>query len=198
MKMLSRDFTLKEKILMLALVLVLLVLAYYQFVYLPITTSIEKAEAENAALEIELIAVQGKVAQLQRMQDELDNLATDGSVKPMPSYNNSPAVNSRLNDVLGNLGYVITFSNVTRSGNQIRRSISLQFTAPDYATVERVLAELGDSPDRCLLENVSCTARGGNINDSVINVSATLTFYETMVDGTPDQGLPADGNATPR
>lgn len=198
MKMLSRDFTLKEKILVLLLILVLLALAYYQFVDQPVRSAIEKAEAENAALETELDAVQIRLAQLKRMQNELDGLSSDGSVKPMPSYNNSQQVNTLLNNVLGDLGYNITFSNVRRNGNQIRRSISLQFTASSYETVELIMKQLSNNEYRCLLENVSCTARGGDVTENVISVTATLTFYETMVGGTPDAGLPADSNATPK
>lgn len=198
MKMLSRDFTTKEKILILALILVLLALAYYEFVDKPVREAIEKAEAETAALETELNAVQLRLVKLNQMQTELDGLTADGTVMPMPSYNNSKAVNTLLNDVLGDLGYAITFSNVRRNGNQIRRSISLQFSSPTYETVETVLRQLSASPYRCLLENVSCSARGGDVTENVINVTATLTFYETMVGGKADAGLPADSNATPQ
>ena len=46
MKILSRDFTLKEKLLMLLLGLVLVGLAYYNFVDQPVRTSLASAEAE--------------------------------------------------------------------------------------------------------------------------------------------------------
>jgi len=199
MKMLSRDFTLKEKILILILVLVLLALAYYQFVDQPIRSAIQKAESETSALEIELNAVNLRLAQLTRMQNELNGLQADETVKRMPSYNNEPAVNSLLNNVLGGLVYNFKDDDVTRGEkNLIRRNVNIQFVAPDYETVERVLTQLSDSDYRCLLENVKCESRTGNMHESVIQVTASLTFYETMVGGKADVGLPDSNNATPR
>ena len=32
--------------------------------------------------------------------------------------------------------------------------------------------------------------------DGSVNLTATATFYETMVGGTPDAGLPVDGAGT--
>lgn len=196
MKLLSRDFTLREKILLLLLSIFLLGLLYYHFVDEPVRADLATAASEKAALEIELGAVEQKVAQLERMKKEIDDQADNSFVSFMPSYNNSGAVNLLLNDVLGDLGYYITFSNVTRSGNQIRRSISLQFSAPDYRTVESVLSRLTSAQFRCLIEDVACTtvntrsARGDD--RASVNVNATVTFYETMVGGTADAGLPEE------
>ncbi len=191
MKILSRDFTVKEKILLLLLCLVLIGLAYYQFIDKPVRASIAQANAEKQALELELQTVQSKIVQLEKMQSEIDTLTNSGKVSIMPSYNNSKEVNELLNKVLGRLGYAITFSNVTRSGDQIRRNISLRFTAPSYATMERVLDQLAKSEYRCLIGNVSCSQNNSRDGGTSVTVNLTATFYETMVGGTADPGLPA-------
>ena len=192
MKILSRDFTTKEKILLLVLVLILLALAYYQFVDQPVRQAIATAQSEQEALQIELTAVNAKVATLERMQNEIDQVSSSEHVTQMPSYNNGRNVTKLLNDVLGHLGYTINFSNVTRNGDQIRRNISLQFISPDYATMERVFQDITGSEYRCLLDDVSGTVSNRYNEDNSITVNATATFYETMVGGTPDSGLPAD------
>ena len=45
--------------------------------------------------------------------------------------------------------------------------------------------------------DLSTAAAFTEFTDKDINVSATATFYETMVGGTPDAGLPADTSAEP-
>jgi len=199
MKILSRDFTTKEKLLILVLILFLIGLAYYQFVDQPVRKAIETAQNEKAALQVELDAINVKIAQLEKMQREIDDLSQGGTIRMMPSYNNSKAVNTLLNNVLGDLGYSITFSKVTRDGDQIRRNISLQFTALDYDTVNRVLTELTTSEYRCLIDDVQCSAISRRTieeaEESAFNVGATLTFYETMVGGTADAGLPESKSA---
>ena len=192
MKIMTRDFNTKEKVLLLLLAIILIILAYYWFIETPVSEGLEKAEGQKQALKVELEAVNTRVAKLQKMQNEIDGITKDGLLRQMPSYNNSKNVNKLLNDVLGDMGYSITFSNVTQSGDQIRRNISLHFIAPDYKTVRTVLSKLSNGEYRCLLGDIHCSSKEGAIAEDEVTVSATLTFFETMVGGTPDAGLPAE------
>ena len=133
MKVLSRDFTLKEKILLLILSLALIGLAYYQFIDQSVRSELAIAQSEKESLQVELDAVQMRLAQLKKMEQEMADLSGDTSLGIMGSYNNSKAEIALLNDILGDTQqYSITFSDVTRNGDLIRRNFSLQFTASDY------------------------------------------------------------------
>ena len=120
-------------------------------------------------------------------------------------------------DVLGGaLQYNITFSNVTRDGDQLRRNFSLQFTTEDYASMERIISRLCDGKLRCLINDISYSVSRYNysaadrerygvdwyerVNVNVdwyerVNVNCTATFFETMVGGVEDAGLPAQNVA---
>lgn len=191
MKLLSRDFTRGEKILILALVIILLALFYYRFVDQPVRLALADAESERAALETELSAVQTRVAVLNGMQEALDGINASGSASYMASYNNSAAELELLNDVLHRADtYAVSFSGATRSGNQIRRNFSLQFTVDSFDAMKQIIESLAASPYLCLIDDVHASA--GKTDADGIEVSATATFYETMAGGTPDAGLPAD------
>lgn len=192
MKVLSRDFTLKEKLLLLLLGLILVVLAYYQFVDKPVRAALESAHAEAEALTVELHDVEEQLESMRRMRSELEDVTASGTATEMGSYNNSKEEIASLNDILSDtLQYSINFANVTRSGDQIRRNFTLQFTSDNYENMERVLSALAENHHRCLIGEVRCTAsRNSNIMDGNVSVNATATFYETMVGGTPDAGLP--------
>ena len=192
MKVLSRSFTLKEKILLLLLSLILVGLAYYQFVDQPVRSALATAQAEADALSVELSAVEAKLARMRRMRAELEDVTAGGTASEMGSYNNSKAEIAMLNDALGEaLQYSITFANVTRNGDQIRRNFTLQLTADSYETMEHIINTINSSHHRCLIGDLQCTAaREKYVLDGNITVNATATFFETMVGGTPDAGLP--------
>ena len=190
MKILSRDFTAKEKALLLVLLIVILGLLYYQFVHVPVTDALNRAASEKEALEVELDGVNVRVAQLERMKNEIDSL--DGPLKAMPSYNNGRNVVKLLNNVLGSMGYNINLSKITKNGDQVRRIITLQFEAPDFETVASTFAQLTGSEYRCLISDVKYATNYNTVTITGIRVNATVTFFETMVGGVADSGLPAD------
>lgn len=203
MKLLSRDFNTAEKVLLTFLTLLLLGLAYYWFVDQPCRNAITAANSERDALQVELFAVQAKEAQLKRMQDELDRLGSLEETSRMESYNNTKAELTMLNNALTSAdSYYINFSSVTRNGDQIRRNFSLQFTTRSFDDAKSIIADLSQSEYRCLLGDMqysvtphySYSIYSGLPDEAydVITVNTTATFYETMYDGTPDAGLPAD------
>lgn len=192
MKIMSRDFTTAEKILLAVLALILLGLAYYYFVDVPVREAIVSSNAEIDTLQTEINVAQARLSYLQGIQTSLDELESQGNLGWMGSYNNSNAEVKFLNDVLANtLRYSINFANVVRSGDQIRRNFTLNFATNDYAEAQEVLTRLLEGENRCLVGDMSCTIN----TDGTVNLTATATFYETMVGGVADAGLPADGEA---
>ena len=192
MKVLSRDFTLKEKLLLLLLSLILVGLAYYQFVDRPVREALDIAHAEAESLTVELQTVEAKLARMRRMRSEMDDVTAGGTAREMGSYNNSKAEIAILNDILQDaLEYTITFANVTRDGDQIRRNFTLQFSTDSYEIMEYMLSALSGSHYRCMIGDLRCNAaKNDDLMRGIITANATATFYETMVGGTPDAGLP--------
>lgn len=192
MKVLSRDFTMREKILLLALAVLIIGIGYYKFIDEPVRSTIANAKAEEANLQVELEAVQAKVAALKKMEFQLENM-TSSDKDYMPSYNNRKAEIKQLNDILQSAqSYSVTFDSITREGNQIRRNFTLQFTTNRYTSAESILDRLEDGPYRCKLTEVLCTSESGNVHNGEISVSAVATFYETVVGCTDEAGLPAE------
>lgn len=191
MKIMSRSFNRAEKALLIVLAIILLGLMYYWFVDQPVRDAITSAKAESDGLWVELNTLQADAARLEKMQAELDEIESSGSVSRMGSYNNSEAELRLLNDALaGTLQYSITFSDVTRSGNQIRRNFTLQFKTADYDGAREIVESIENSEFRCIIGDIRCTVD----SDEAVTINAAATFYETMVGGTPDAGLPADSD----
>ncbi len=212
MKVLSRDFTTKEKVMLLILCLLLVGLAYYRFLWVPCTDAVSTANSQRESLQTELLTAMAKEKQLKKMSDELDALGELQETSRMESYNNTKAELTMLNSILETANdYSISFSGVTKDGDQIRRNFSLSFETDSFAAAKQIIALLSKSEYRCLLGDMQYsvalrrlgeneTARVTRTVDDVVyaetvNVTTMATFFETMYGGTPDAGLPADKTA---
>ena len=188
MDFLSREFTRTEKILIVFLSILLCALIYYRFLYRPVKQEIEQCNAQRDAMRTELAQVQTRLSQLKRMQEELDRLGRIGYTSRMPSYNISETEISFLNDILADTEqFSISFANVTRNNDQIRRNFSLRFITSGYQKAEDILTGLTTGENRCLLGDL----RFSYSDSGEASVNVTATFFETLVGGTPDKGLPS-------
>ena len=192
MKMFSRDFTRTEKILIAILALILLALVYYQFVDKTVRDTITYANIEARSLETQIEAAQAKAVRLASLQRSMDELREKGELSWMPSYNASKPEVAFLNDVLKDtLSYSVEFASVTRSGDQIRRSFKLRYATGGYRAAREIIEALRSGENRCIVGDITCKISTLGLT----SVDASATFYETMVEGTPDAGLPADSAA---
>jgi hypothetical protein len=196
----SREVNAKEKVLLVILVLIILGFAYYRFVDQPIRNNLAKAEAEYSALQTELTSVRIKINELQRMQDEIDEIAASGKNSYMPSYNNAKEELALLNNILNKSAtqYSVAFTNVTRYADQIRREFKLDFTATDYDSMRDIIDKLTGVEYRCMIGDCNCSVikvrNAQGEEETALSVSTTATFYETLVGGTADAGLPPDSS----
>lgn len=193
MKIMSRDFTTREKIMLLILTLILLAAGYYVVVDQPIRTAINEARSQQEELNTELMFLQTKAAALSSMQSELESIEQGESLGKMGSYNNSKAELDELNRLLKAADtYDISFSNVTRDGDLIRRAFSLTFSASDYDKAAELVKSLCSGEWRCIVSDIRVVGEEDDLRAGKVNVGVTATFYETMQGGSADSGLPAD------
>ncbi len=192
MKILTKEFSTKEKILMAALLVIIVVAAYYLFVYRTVDAQINAHISERESLENQLAIATAQVDRIQSMSNELTN---DTLKSYMPSYNSSKKELDFLNATLKETeDYLISFTYLTRNGDQISRGFTLQFTGKDYAQAKRIIKTLEDSEIRCLIGDYMINA-GDQMEyllDGQVKVSLNGTFYETMYDGVADKELPED------
>jgi hypothetical protein len=188
MKVMSREFTTTEKVLLVVLSLALLGLLYYRFVFVTTSDMMAELEGEKADVQAELDVAKTKLQKLQKIKKELGGIDIKDYPK-MESYNNSKKETAFLNKVLSKASdYSISFSDITRNGDQIRRSFALQFVTKNYKAAVSTVDDLTNGKYRCLVDDINYSL--GDNGDS--NVDLTATFFETMVGGKEDSALPKD------
>ncbi len=196
MSVLTRDFTKKEKVLIVILSLIILGAVYYIFVYSQVESRIQSARLEAQAIEDEIRVSEARLEKINEMSAEMNDIES-GKIKKsyMPSYNAGKSELDFLHSVIsGTKDYYVNFTNLTKEDNQIKRDFTLQFTAKDFAQAEEIVKQLEEFETRCILGDVYITpaVEIPNFKSGNVVVSLTGTFYETMIGGTPDKELPAD------
>lgn len=212
---LSRGFSGKEKFLLAVFVLIIIGAAYFYLVDQPVRSRIANAQARQEELQTELTISSAKVGKLKKMKEELEQAQTSGKMSStyMPSYNNVKHEITFLNDILSaTKDYTVSFANVSRSGDQIRRSVALSYTTTTYEDARAIIAAICESENRVLITNIrmdskekdlmllpetktTTTANGAVTTTTIennISTSMTIIFYETMVEGEEDTGLPEE------
>lgn len=180
-----QNFSKKEKLMMCILFILLIGLIYYRFIFISVNTKIDAANAQAESLQTELDAANMRLARINSM-DSIDALS-----QRMGSYNNIKAETVYLNTALANAAdYTVTFNDVTRDGNLVRRGFQLRFTTANYASAVDVIKNLTEGELRCMVSDVNCSIGDGG--ETTMDVSGT--FYETMVGGAEDSALPKDAN----
>lgn len=179
--MMRREFSKREKILLLVLVLMILGLLYYVAVQKTIVRTTKEAELRiieaEAALEIEEI----KLAKLNSMQQKLDALEGGNSVfARIPDYDNIQPLMIELNNILAKAkGYNLSFLDIDFTEGLARRTINMSYVADNYETAKGILRDLSTCKYKSLVGSVGFSSSGNdNLKNGTVSVRLDITFYE--------------------
>ncbi len=177
----KREFSLRERILMLILVVLLLVCVYYIFVEKPVQDTLLDASQRQSEAESQLVIASAQLQKMNQMQSALDQLE-QSTQADVPDYDNAKNVVELLNRAMAMTAeYNLTFQPVTTEGAIARRVIALNYRCDGYATAKKILQTLLDSDYRCRITAMSVTgSQDGDIRNEEVTVSASVTFYEFL------------------
>ena len=199
--MLSRPFTKFEKILLLILVVLLLGLTYYLFVYSPVQKRIKAAD--TTLIEDQIQTELQKAYIIKSMKEEVDDSQKNLS-GVVATYDNFKSEAAFLNTIFVPLAetYNYNFQTPEASGDTVRRTITISFTASDYQVARKIIQMIHDSKYRCMMNDISISATadssGGyvSLKTNSIRCSVNVTFYETLIGAGSTAGLKIEGEKT--
>jgi len=177
----KREFTQREKALLLILTALLLAVGYARLFSAPVSTRLAAAQARLADAQDALLVEQTKLAQMQNMEKELETLKKNGTspAAQIPEYDNIENVMVQLGGILGAASnYQLTFSDLKFGDDYVARPIQMTFTAGSYQVARTILRELSDCPYRCAVSEITASAGEGDIAAEPVKVEATVIFYE--------------------
>ncbi len=177
----KRQFSLRERVLMVVLALLLLTCIYYILVEKPVQNALMDASQRQSEAESQLVIASAQLRKMRQMQAALSQLEQSAKAE-VPDYDNAKNVVELLNRAMAMTNdYTLTFQPVTTEGAIVRRTIQMNFQCKNYATAKQVLQTLLDSNYRCRITSVSVTCSNGNdIRYEEVTVKASVTFYEFL------------------
>ncbi|MBR3346061.1 MAG: hypothetical protein IKG37_03180 [Solobacterium sp.] len=198
--MLKREFTMKEKILILVAAVLALGLLYYNFVYKFFQN--QMALYDTAALEDELMVEQSKAMRISQMQQIIEESV--GKVKgDLSVYNNQSSEIIEMGTIFDEdtENVSVNWSDPVLNGTIVRRDVNITFHTASYENFKNVLRKMSEMKYRCLIRNVTVSdgdsrASNGLQMSSDINASISVTFFETTEGATSLAGLTIDNADT--
>lgn len=189
--MLMRNFTRREKVLLVILGLVLLVGLYFLCVQRPVEDRLAALELEKEDLELDTTVATTMLAQRNEMRAELDEIFAmpKDQITVMPAYDNLETLMVQFDSIFMGLEPKLSFPEVRFEEGVATRPIEFEFDAPSYDQARAILTRLTRTGQRSLLDGLSIqpmeresSGRGqtanGDIKTGPVSVRGTIYFYE--------------------
>lgn len=186
---LNRSFTRREKLILLALLLAVLVALYFLVVHYPIVNRMEQIEHESEEVDKRLSEAAVKAAEYSNMKTELDRILAQPQdrISVMPPYSNIETLMRKLDVIFAGTGPDFSFGQASVRDNVAARSISFTCTAESYQDARRLLRDVTGTGWRCLLNSFTMTPLEESLYGGRLRVSGVVTFYEYVrADGTAE------------
>ena len=189
---LSKQFTRREKVLLIILALLLLFAVYFLAVHRPVTEALARIQAESETVSADLMVLEAKQQRMEQMQKELDEILAQPNVAEIPTYDNLQQVMNFLNTVLHSANeYSLSFQSLQQPEDNsiLRRAMQMTFVTLSYKEARDMITQLQNCPYRCQLSDFSiapATADGQSrdtvaaLLDGPVQVSLTVTFFEKL------------------
>ncbi len=181
----KREFTQREKVLLLVLAVILLVTGYLKLFSEPVEKEYAAAQIQYDHAQSDLAREQTKLSSMRKMEGALKTLE-DGGISPditIPAYDNSGNVMAQLDSILKSaVSYQMSFSDVVYGTSLVSRPLKLTFTAKNYAAAKAILSGLHDCKYRCTLSDIAMSSGSdtGDVRSDGVSVALTVTFYEKL------------------
>lgn len=180
--LLSKQFTRREKVLLVILSLLLIGAAYFFGVHRPVTEALEKLYIQQADAEAQITVLDVKERRMSEMEAELEAIFAMPNTAETPKYDNLQQLMLFLNAILASTSdYDLNFQPVQapEDGRVVRRVIDMTFTSPSYTAARAVVEDLRDCTFRCQLGALTMAPAGTeNLTEGAVQVKLQLTFFE--------------------
>ncbi len=178
--LMTRRFTLREKILMLVLIVILLLGLYFFLVFYPVRNQLADIDAEMQEVEDKQViadVIEKRYADMNAELEEIFSMPKD-EITYMPEYDNMQDLLVCFNKIFAsNTKWDYDYSE-SRDGGIVTRAIRLNFEASDFENAKAILGQLTDTGYRCLLKNLSLSPAGEDVENGALRLSLTIDFYE--------------------
>ncbi len=197
--MLSYTFSTREKVLIAVLVIGLVVVAWYQLVFLNVQNQMASIDTQITQTQKKLSEYQKQTADQKKMRDAIDAYESQGLEPVMlPEYDNTQNLMAYLHGVLAlTKNYEMSFKNPTLSeeDNTVHRTGTVKYECDTYEQARKVAESVAHGPYTCQVDAMSIEAKKSRKSgDVTVKYVTTLqvTFFENKPSDKSDKELDAE------
>lgn len=182
--MLSYTFSTREKIMLVVFGAALLIVAWYQFVFVNIQNQISSVDSQIATTEDQLMALQTRAANLEKMREIVAQYQEQG-IEPtlLPQFDNTQSLMAYLHSVLGAAqSYDMSFDNpgLSEDDGTVHRSGAIRFDVGSYEEARKMAENIAHGPYPCQVDALSIGAKKSRKSSeaSLYTANMQVTFFE--------------------
>lgn len=179
--MLSYTFSKREKVLLLALALMVVGVAWFVLVYQGTANRATELDSRIAETTMEVSAAKAKVAQVEVMKREIENRKEAGAQPTtVPDFDNVTSLMAELNRVLGAASsYSISFDplDMSSSSGYALRGIEITFDTSSFAQAESIVESLVFGSYSCSVDSLDVNTAASS---GVVSTTIHLIYVERL------------------
>ncbi|HHX13879.1 MAG TPA: hypothetical protein GX726_02860 [Clostridiales bacterium] len=188
--MIQREFTPKEKVLLVVLAVLILGLLYYLGAYRINKEGLEARNQRIANLQEEIKVESIKASRMKAMEKSLKLIESGEMSKTaqIPDFDNTqPLVRSLNNIAAASAKYNMTFGEVVSEDGLVRRPVNMAFEVNSYDTAVSVIRALANCEYRSLIKNLDISGKDKSLRQGPLMLRLEVVFFEF------DKRPPAEG-----
>lgn len=176
----NREFTKREKVLLLIFAVLLIAVGYYKLLLEPINSQIESYRSLTQEEQMQMDTAQLQAARMKQMEAEIAQAKAAGIERTIPDYDNSAVLLPQLYQIMDStIEYAMDFDEITFEGNIAARPVRIEFEIANYQKARRVIDKLCTTGYAMQIEDMTIQEARTTDKRSV-HTYLSITFFEAV------------------
>lgn len=181
--MLTYTFSRREKFLIATLSLLLLVIGWYQLVFVTTTDQVRSLEGRIQGVEDEITEAETKISKMAEMKRVIAKRVQEGAkTTPIPDYDNIKPLMKELDGLMAKTNnYTLSFDSIDfDTGEYILRGVGMDFGCDSYEQADTIMRAIVNGPYPCIIDAVDIFAgkMSSSTGNSKFKAYVHVVFYE--------------------
>ena len=156
----NREFTKREKILLLIFAVLIILLGYFKLILEPINSQVDEYSSMESEEQAEIDIKMLQALQMSIMEKEIEKARENGINRVTPDYDNSSVLLPKLYHIMDRtVAYSMNFGEITTDGGIVMRPVEINFETRTYKKAREIIDRLYDTNYAMQIEDVTIQTR---------------------------------------
>ena len=172
----KKEFTKREKILLLVLAVLVIGLGYYKFMLQPINSKI--SDYRNLSCSFEYEQNQIKAARINMMEKEIQKAQADGIKRTVAPYDNSVNLMPELYGIMkSSIDYSLDFGELVFENDIVKRPVEITYDTSTYKQARAIIDKLYSSQYAMQVDDLTIQTREAT-DRQVVTTYISIIYFE--------------------